>query len=68
MSIFIPDATALDVEWRKSSHSGSNSNCVETGVWMAGVVVRDSKNPHAPAVPFAHPAWAAFTAEVKRSL
>ena len=33
-----------DREWRKSSHSGSGTNCVE----VAEGAVRDSKNPAGP--------------------
>jgi hypothetical protein len=33
-------------EWRKSSYSGSNGNCVEVARNLPGMVaVRDSKNP-----------------------
>lgn len=33
--------------WRKSSRSGSQTNCVELANWGA---VRDSKNPTGPAL------------------
>ncbi|WP_406692871.1 DUF397 domain-containing protein [Saccharopolyspora sp. ID03-671] len=33
------------VEWRKSSRSGSTSNCVEVGHGGEAVGVRDSKAP-----------------------
>ncbi|MFD5282787.1 DUF397 domain-containing protein [Streptomyces rubrogriseus] len=56
--------TALsNVEWRKSSYSGSNGGeCVEvaenrpTGT----VPVRDSKNPAGPVVTLGAHAWQAF--------
>ena len=34
-----------DLTWRKSSHSGSDTNCVEVAAEGA---VRDSKNPGGP--------------------
>jgi len=35
------------VEWRKSSHSGTQGECVEVADLKAGVVgVRDSKDPY----------------------
>ncbi|WP_315893194.1 DUF397 domain-containing protein [Streptomyces sp. P9(2023)] len=46
--------------WRKSSHSGANSNCVETGRFRGATVVRDSKNPTGPALHFAVGAWGSF--------
>ncbi|MET8527643.1 DUF397 domain-containing protein [Micromonospora sp. NPDC005172] len=48
--------------WRKSTRSGSNGGeCVEVAVNLPGVVaVRDSKDPHGPALTFAPAAWATF--------
>ncbi|KUF15508.1 DUF397 domain-containing protein [Streptomyces silvensis] len=50
--------------WRKSSYSGADSGqCVEVGSahrQVALVPVRDSKNPHGPAVLVGAPAWQAF--------
>ncbi|WP_374105383.1 DUF397 domain-containing protein [Streptomyces sp. ISL-36] len=46
--------------WRKSSHSGANSNCVETGRLRGATVVRDSKNPSGPALHFTVHAWGRF--------
>jgi hypothetical protein len=48
--------------WRKSSYSGgSGGNCLEVADGIAGVVpVRDSQNPHGPALLFPAPAFAAF--------
>jgi hypothetical protein len=54
--------------WRKSSHSGGNNgSCVEVTDGFPGVVpVRDSKNPHGPALVVRADAWAAFVAGVTR--
>ncbi|SFB20783.1 Transcriptional regulator, contains XRE-family HTH domain [Amycolatopsis marina] len=39
----VDDVTALN--WRKSSYSGSQENCVEAAHTSRGVLLRDSKNP-----------------------
>lgn len=50
--------------WRKSSYSNpSGGDCVEVADNIPGVVpVRDSKNPHGPALAIPARAWAAFIA------
>ncbi|MCX4417008.1 DUF397 domain-containing protein [[Kitasatospora] papulosa] len=53
--------------WRKSSYSNSDGGqCVEVSDDFAAVVpVRDSKNPHGPALVFAADGWSSFVSAVK---
>ena len=53
------DLTGAD--WRKSSFSSNNGNCVEVARNLPGTVaVRDSKNPAGPALAFPADTWRAF--------
>ncbi|MFD5696688.1 DUF397 domain-containing protein [Streptomyces lasiicapitis] len=55
--------------WRKSSYSAADSgDCLEVGHAHreVGIPVRDSKNPHGPAVLFGAPAWNAFLAYLSK--
>ena len=48
--------------WRKASASTNAGNCVEVAVNLPRVVaVRDSKDPHGPALTFTPADWHAFT-------
>jgi hypothetical protein len=53
--------------WTKSSHSGGNGACVEVASpTTAAVAIRDSKDPHGPALGFTPESWSAFVADVSR--
>ncbi|MFE3219116.1 DUF397 domain-containing protein [Streptomyces antimycoticus] len=61
-----PHASTL-TGWFKSSYSGgSNGDCLEITRVYADVPVRDSKDPHGPALIFEPSAWSAFVSAVKR--
>jgi hypothetical protein len=65
----VPDLSRAT--WRKSSYSnGSGGSCVEIAVLAATaaepyIAVRDSKDPHGPALTFTARQWTAFTAAIK---
>ena len=53
-------------EWRTSSHSGANGDCVEVATTVAGeVAVRDSKDRGGPVLRFSAAGWQAFVAGVR---
>jgi hypothetical protein len=54
-------------QWRKSSYSnGNGGDCVEVADLDGGArAVRDSKNPHGPALMFTAVEWSAFTAGLR---
>ena len=65
MKPYIESASALGLNWVKSSFSGNNGNCVEIASMQDGdLAVRDSKNADGPALCFGPGAWAAFVAGV----
>ncbi|WP_406139201.1 DUF397 domain-containing protein [Streptomyces sp. NBC_01089] len=53
-------------DWRKSSYSGpGNDDCLEVADGYADIPVRDSKNPHGPALVFPATGWESFVTAVK---
>lgn len=57
----------MNNNWRKSSYSGGEGNCVEVGHGPARVLVRDTQDRSGPVLDVPAEAWRAFAAEVKRS-
>ncbi|WP_433391062.1 DUF397 domain-containing protein [Micromonospora sp. KLBMP9576] len=53
--------------WRKSTRSGGNGGeCVEVADNLPGIVaVRDSKDPHGPALTFSPTAWTRFVTSTR---
>lgn len=49
--------------WRKSSYSGTNGNCVDVAWPVNRVAVRDSKHSAGPAIDFPTVNWQAFLAQ-----
>jgi len=56
----------MNFEWRKSTYSTDQGNCVEVARNPTGAVaVRDSKDPNAGHLVISRSAWATFTAKIK---
>jgi Domain of unknown function (DUF397) len=51
--------------WRKSRRSNNGGNCVEVTTTSSTVAVRDSKDPHGPALTISGQDWRAFTAQLR---
>ncbi|MFI6780378.1 DUF397 domain-containing protein [Micromonospora sp. NPDC050276] len=59
--------TAYDLtgaDWRTSTRSSGNGNCVEVATVDGQVAVRDSKDRSGPVLAFGAPAWRAFVLSV----
>jgi hypothetical protein len=56
-----------ELKWRKSSFSGGpEGDCVEVAHGLPGIVpIRDSKDPHGPALAFPVDSWASFVTALK---
>ncbi|MDQ3404484.1 MAG: DUF397 domain-containing protein [Actinomycetota bacterium] len=50
------------LDWRKSSRSSDEGNCVEVA-FADAVAVRDSKNTAGPMLTFPESTWAAFLSQ-----
>lgn len=56
----------MNINWRKSSYSGGEGNCVEVAGNSRRVLVRDTKQAATgPVLTFSPDAWRTFAAKVK---
>ncbi|MYW05617.1 DUF397 domain-containing protein [Streptomyces sp. SID3343] len=53
------------VQWRKSSYSSANSECVEVAPWTASTAVRDSKDPGIGRLVVASVSWSRLVSALK---
>ncbi|HEV2451333.1 MAG TPA: DUF397 domain-containing protein [Streptosporangiaceae bacterium] len=52
--------------WRKSTRSNNGGACVEAATNLPGIVaVRDSKDPHGPALVLSRGQWASFITRLR---
>ncbi len=57
------------INWRRSTYSGSQSNCVQIRrAATQHVLVRDSKDPNGPILTFTQDEWATFLLAQRRRL
>lgn len=52
-------------QWRKSSRSTDQPNCVEVAITAGAVAVRDSKHPVGGTLIIPPPIWTAFTTALR---
>ncbi|GGM21166.1 MULTISPECIES: DUF397 domain-containing protein [Micromonospora] len=57
-----------EASWRKSTRSGSDTDCVEVAETAHVVGVRDSKDRSGPVLAFDRLAWSAFVAGLSERL
>ncbi|ALM39088.1 DUF397 domain-containing protein [Streptomyces albidoflavus] len=61
----VNDASTLPTTWWKSSYSNTGAQCVECGIVSpATVAIRDSKQPHGPALLFSTAALSTFVRQL----
>ncbi|MEU9348959.1 DUF397 domain-containing protein [Streptomyces sp. NPDC048278] len=62
----VPAGVLHGVTWLKSRHSTADGNCVEVALLAGGdVAMRNSRDPHGPALVYTQAEMAAFIAGVK---
>ncbi|TQL22222.1 DUF397 domain-containing protein [Streptomyces sp. SLBN-134] len=54
------------IRWRRSSHSGDSSNCVEIATTPATVLIRDSKDASGPRLGFSPTTWVTFLTHITK--
>jgi Domain of unknown function (DUF397) len=52
-------------DWRVSTYTGGQGNCVEVGRSATTIAVRDTKDREGPVLLFDPAAWSAFTQRLK---
>jgi Domain of unknown function (DUF397) len=52
-------------DWRVSTYTGGQGNCVEVGRSATTIAVRDTKDREGPVLHFDPVAWRAFTQRLK---
>lgn len=65
-SFTVGSSGASPLDWRKSSFSWANSDCIEVASRSGGVVrVRDSKNPGGNTLTFGPAQWDTFVDHIR---
>jgi hypothetical protein len=68
-SFAVRSSNASPVDWRKSSFSWANSDCIEVASRSGGVVgVRDSKNPGGNTLVVGPVQWDAFVDRIRNGV
>ena len=60
--------TTDSLNWRVSSYTGSDGNCVEVATASRTVRIRDTKDRSGPALTFTAPEWHKFLSDTKKSI
>jgi hypothetical protein len=62
----LDNAASESFAWRKAVRSLGNGNCVEVASVIAGVAVRDSKDPAGPMLTLDRQSWREFAGAARR--
>ncbi|WP_436788903.1 DUF397 domain-containing protein [Yinghuangia sp. YIM S10712] len=65
MSIEINHSVLSTLRWRKSTHSGDGTQCVEAAFLETATLLRDSKLEASPVQVFSHASWTALLSGLK---